>query len=155
VLNKQGKLDADEWEMIQQHPVLAERILGPIAELRDVIQIVRHHHERFDGTGYPGGLKGAAIPLGARILAVADSHDALTSRRPYRDALSEQEALDILEAGAGTQFDPVIVRAFVSSRAAGKSASARVGSSTLFLQDAKPSVSAVAHHAPTRSSGRA
>jgi putative two-component system response regulator len=154
VLNKRGKLDAAEWETIQQHPVLAERILGPIEELRDVIQTVRHHHERFDGTGYPDGLKGAAIPLGARILAVADSYDAMTSRRPYRDALSEQETLDILEAGAGTQFDPVIVRAFSSSRVRGRAAgsNAGAGGGTLFLQDAKPSVSAPARHASPRPS---
>jgi response regulator RpfG family c-di-GMP phosphodiesterase len=139
VLNKQGKLDASEWEIVQQHPVLAERILGPIDELRDVIQIVRHHHERFDGTGYPGGLKGAGIPLGARILAVADTYDALTSRRPYRAAMSERESVDTIEAGAGTQFDPVIVRAFAGSRARARSGAhkASAGAATLFLQDAK------------------
>lgn len=154
VLNKRGKLDEAEWEIVQQHPVLAERILGPIEELRDVIRTVRHHHERFDGTGYPDGLKGAAIPLGARILAVADSYDAMTSRRPYRDALSVRETLDILEAGSGTQFDPVIVRAFVSSRVQGKNAGADAGagSSTLFLQDAKTSVSAAPRLSPSRSS---
>jgi putative two-component system response regulator len=154
VLNKQGKLDPDEWQMIQQHPVLAERILGPIEELREVIQIVRHHHERFDGTGYPDGLKGAAIPLGARILSVTDSHDALTSRRPYREALSEEETLDILEAGSGTQFDPVIVRAFASSRVRSKSAGsgAGAGGGTLFLQDAKPSLSPLPRHLPSRPS---
>jgi len=154
VLNKQGKLDAGEWEIVQQHPVLAERILGPIDELRDVIQVVRHHHERFDGTGYPDGLRGAAIPLGARILAVADTYDALTSRRPYREALSDVETLDIVEAGAGTQFDPVIVRAFCSSHGCARSAArgAEGGVSTLFLQDAKPSVSMAARPVPARSS---
>lgn len=154
VLNKQGKLDAAEWEMVQQHPVLAERILRPIEELREVIQTVRHHHERFDGTGYPDGLKGAGIPLGARILAVADSYDAMTSRRPYREALSDPETLDILEAGSGTQFDPVIVRAFVSSRVRGKSegCGAGPGGSTLFLQDAKSSVSTAPRLLPARSS---
>ncbi len=114
VLNKPGKLDLAEWELVQQHPVLAEKILGPIEELRDVIEIVRHHHEHFDGSGYPDGLRGGEIPLGARVLAVADAYDALTSRRPYRDALCEQEALEVLGDAAGTQFDSVIVRAFVS-----------------------------------------
>jgi response regulator RpfG family c-di-GMP phosphodiesterase len=153
VLNKQGKLDAAEWEIVQQHPVLAERILGPIDELRDVIQIVRHHHERFDGTGYPDRLKGAGIPLGARILAVVDTHDALTSRRPYRSAMSDQESVDIIEAGAGTQFDPVIVRAFAGSRARARGGARGVapGSATLFLQDAKSSVADLGARIPARS----
>jgi response regulator RpfG family c-di-GMP phosphodiesterase len=114
VLNKPGKLTASEWELIQQHPVLAERILCPIEELGEVIRIVRHHHERFDGSGYPDGLTGSDIPLGARILSVADAYDALTSKRPYRDALPHEEAVAVLEEAAGTQFDPVIVRAFLS-----------------------------------------
>jgi response regulator RpfG family c-di-GMP phosphodiesterase len=114
VLNKPGKLSACEWELIQQHPVLAERILCPIEELSDVIKIVRHHHERYDGSGYPDGLAGSEIPLGARILSVADAYDALTSKRPYRDALPHDDAIAVLEEAAGTQFDPVIVRAFLS-----------------------------------------
>lgn len=113
VLNKPGKLDEEEWKLIQQHPVVAGRILGPISELSDVIDIVVHHHERYDGSGYPDGIEGGSIPLGARILTVADAYDALTSRRPYRDALSCEEARRILAAAAGTQFDPVIMRAFL------------------------------------------
>lgn len=120
VLNKPGALDEGEWRSIQEHPVVAERILGPIEELGDVIRIVRHHHERYDGTGYPDGLKAADIPLGARILTVADAFDALTSKRSYRDALSVDEAVAVLEEEAGSQFDPVIVRAFVSSLAQGE-----------------------------------
>ncbi|MBD3368577.1 MAG: response regulator [Candidatus Eisenbacteria bacterium] len=116
VLNKPGKLDPDEWESVQQHPVVAGRILGPIEELGDVIDIVVHHHERFDGSGYPEGLKGSDIPLGARILSVADAYDALTSKRPYRDALPDAEAVSILEDASSTQFDPVIVRSFVTAR---------------------------------------
>jgi len=115
VLNKPGKLDEAEWESVQQHPVVAARILGPIEELSDVIEIVMHHHEHFDGSGYPEGIRGSDIPLGARILTVADAYDALTSKRPYRDALPSEEAISILEDAAGTQFDPVIVRAFVTS----------------------------------------
>jgi putative nucleotidyltransferase with HDIG domain len=94
VLNKPGKLDEEEWDLIQQHPVVAGRILGPIPEFSDIIDIIVHHHERYDGTGYPDGLEGSSIPLGARILAVADTYDALTSRRPYRDPLALEEAYD-------------------------------------------------------------
>jgi putative two-component system response regulator len=140
VLNKPGKLTAGEWDLIQQHPVLAERILCPIEELSDVIKIVRHHHERFDGSGYPDGLKGGAIPLGARILSVADAYDALTSKRPYRDALSHENAVAVLEEAAGSQFDPVIVRAFLSCHE-GREAhagSARGHGSPCSVQDAKP-----------------
>ncbi len=114
VLNKPGKLDEEEWDLIQQHPVVAGRILGPIPELSDVIDIIVHHHERYDGTGYPDGLEGSSIPLGARILAVADTYDALTSRRPYRDPLAIEEAHRILEEAAGTYLDPVIARAFLN-----------------------------------------
>jgi HD-GYP domain-containing protein (c-di-GMP phosphodiesterase class II) len=116
VLNKPGKLDEAEWKLIQQHPVFAGRILGPIPELNDIIEIVVHHHERYDGSGYPDRLEGGGIPLGARVLSVADTYDALTSKRPYRDALSEEEALRILEEAAGTQLDPVIVKAFLEVR---------------------------------------
>jgi putative nucleotidyltransferase with HDIG domain len=116
VLNKPGKLDEAEWKLIQQHPVFAGRILEPIPELNEIIQIVVHHHERYDGSGYPDGLEGGGIPLGARILSVADAYDALTSKRPYRDALGEDQALRIVEEAAGTQLDPVIVRAFLDVR---------------------------------------
>ena len=114
VLNKPGKLDEEEWNLIQQHPVVAGRILGPIPELSDIIDIIVHHHERYDGSGYPDGLEGNSIPLGARILAVADTYDALTSRRPYRDSLTLEEAHRILEEAAGTYLDPVIARAFLN-----------------------------------------
>ena len=114
VLNKPGKLNEEEWNLIQQHPVVAGRILGPIPELSDIIDIIVHHHERYDGSGYPDGLEGNSIPLGARILAVADTYDALTSRRPYRDSLTLEEAYRILEEAAGTYLDPVIARAFLN-----------------------------------------
>lgn len=128
VLNKPGALDDVEWKSIQEHPVVAERILKPIEELGGVIKIVRHHHERYDGSGYPDGLKGADIPLGARILAVADSFDALTSKRSYRDALSQEEAVKVLEEESSSQFDPVIVRAFMSALAQGEGRSAEFNS---------------------------
>ena len=116
VLNKPGRLDPEEWELVKQHPAFAARILEPIEELGDVIEMVRHHHEHFDGTGYPGGLSGADIPLGARILTVADAYDALTSERPYRGPVPEDEALKILEEASGTQFDAVIASAFLSCK---------------------------------------
>lgn len=139
VLNKTGKLDSTEWEAVHRHPVLAGRILAPIEELRDVIKIVRHHHERYDGSGYPDGLSGGEIPLGARILAVADAYDALTSKRSYRDALSVADALVVLEEASGTQFDPVIVRAFLSSPDLHKQApeAPAPDDRAAFLQDAK------------------
>lgn len=139
VLNKPGKLTASEWKCVQQHPVLAERILCPIDELIEVIQIVRHHHERYDGSGYPDGVAGSEIPLGARILSVADAYDALTSKRPYRDALSHEDAIAVLEEAAGTQFDPVIVRAFLSSNShtPATSPTARECGTPRSVQDAK------------------
>ena len=116
VLNKPGRLDPEEWELVKQHPVFAARILEPIEELGDVIEMVRYHHEHFDGKGYPDGLSGADIPLGARILAVADCYDALTSERPYRGAVPEEEAYKVFEDCSGTQFDPVIASAFLSCK---------------------------------------
>ena len=113
VLNKPGKLNEEEWDLIKQHPVVAGKILGPIPELSDIIDIIVHHHERYDGSGYPDGLEGSSIPLGARILSVADAYDALTSRRSYREALARDEAYRILEDAGGTQFDPVIMRTFL------------------------------------------
>ncbi len=113
VLNKPGKLNEEEWNLIKQHPVVAGKILGPIPELSDIIDIIVHHHERYDGSGYPDGLEGSSIPLGARILSVADAYDALTSRRSYREALARDEAYRILEDAGGTQFDPVIMRTFL------------------------------------------
>ena len=114
VLNKPGKLNEEEWDLIKQHPVVAGKILGPIPELSDIIDIIVHHHERYDGSGYPDGLEGSSIPLGARILSVADAYDALTSRRSYRAALARDEAYRILEDAGGTQFDPVIMRTFLN-----------------------------------------
>ncbi len=139
VLNKTGKLDKTEWEAVHRHPVLAERILCPIEELCDVIKMVRHHHERYDGSGYPDGLAESEIPLGARILAVADAYDALTSKRSYRDALSVADAITVLEEASGTQFDPVIVMAFMSSPDLHKQAAEipRTDGRAAFLQDAK------------------
>jgi len=113
VLNKPGKLALDEYEHVKRHPEIGKHILEPIAD--DVlISIVAHHHERYDGKGYPDGLKESDIPLGARIVAVADAFDAMTSERPYRAALSREQALEELKKGRGTQFDPDVTDAFIS-----------------------------------------
>ncbi len=108
-----GKLTPNELRIMQQHPVIAARILDQMRFLERELPIVRHHHERWDGQGYPDGLAGTAIPLGARILAVADSFDAITSTRVYRDAKSVPEALRILADNAGTQFDQTVVEAML------------------------------------------
>lgn len=113
VLHKDGRLSDDEYAIIKRHPVDGAMM---VARLHDegLTAMVRHHHERMDGTGYPDGLVGDAIPIGARILAVADTFDAVTSTRPYRQAHAHKKALDILAAEAGTQLDPDAVRAFCS-----------------------------------------
>ncbi|MFC2171751.1 HD domain-containing phosphohydrolase [Acidobacteriota bacterium] len=113
VLNKPGKLSDEEYEQVKRHPVIGKDIIENIDTLRELIPIVLHHHERFDGKGYPGGKKGDDIPLGARILAVADTYHAMTSDRAYRIALSHEEALQELRDNAGTQFDPRVVKIFV------------------------------------------
>lgn len=112
ILSKPGKLTMDEFNIIKKHPVLSEKILTPVNFPFPVQSIVRHHHERYDGKGYPDGLGGEENPLGARILFVADAYEAMTSDRPYRKALSTQMALDELERNTGTQFDPRVVEVF-------------------------------------------
>ncbi|HJX15747.1 MAG TPA: HD domain-containing phosphohydrolase, partial [Candidatus Deferrimicrobiaceae bacterium] len=112
ILDKPGKLTRDEFAIIQEHPGKGARILEPIPAFREVIPIVTEHHERFDGKGYPRGLSGEAISLGARILAVADVYDALTSDRPYRVALRPEEALSYVVENGGLQFDPAVTQIF-------------------------------------------
>lgn len=114
ILNKPGALTGEEWAQVREHPATGERILRPIIRSRAVLSAIRSHHERYDGGGYPDGLRGEAIPLLARIIAVADTFDALTSSRAYRAALSYEAALDILAGAAGTQFDPALVALFVT-----------------------------------------
>ena len=106
---KPGPLDDEEREIIERHPELGERILAPIDQLADVRPIVRACHERFDGTGYPDGLRGDEIPLEARIIFACDAFHAMTSNRPYRKALPGDEAFRRLAEAAGSQFDPQIV----------------------------------------------
>jgi putative nucleotidyltransferase with HDIG domain len=113
VLMKTGRLDATEAEKMRRHPEIGARILGRYQLYRDGAKLVRSHHERWDGRGYPDGLAGERIPLGARIIAAADAFDAMTSDRPYRDGLDPRQALDELRRGAGAQWDPVVVAHFV------------------------------------------
>jgi len=113
ILHKSRELSEDEWAMIKEHPTKGERIVGSLGFLNRAQPIVRHHHERWDGTGYPDGLKGEEIPFLTRILTVADAYDAMTSQRPYRFAMSRKEALAELDVAASKQFDPAVVRQFV------------------------------------------
>lgn len=114
VLSKPGLLSPEEFEEIKLHSQKGAQILEPLKFLERVIDIVRHHHERWDGKGYPDGLKGEQIPLGARVMAVADSYDAMVSARPYRKVgLSKQEAIEEVKKNSGVQFDPKVVEAFL------------------------------------------
>lgn len=113
VLRKPGPLTAEEWELMRRHPVIGAQIVAPFEFFAAGAVVIRHHHERVDGSGYPDGLAGAAIPVGARIVAVADVYDALTSDRPYRPALSSDDALAHLEAQAGRGLDADIVGTFI------------------------------------------
>jgi diguanylate cyclase (GGDEF)-like protein/putative nucleotidyltransferase with HDIG domain len=112
VLLKEGKLDDDEELIMRMHPVLGARILQPIKAFRQILNVVLHHHEWYDGSGYPDGLAGQSIPLHARIVAVCDAYHAMTSNRAYRQSRTVEYALQQLEAGKGTQFDPIIVDYF-------------------------------------------
>jgi putative nucleotidyltransferase with HDIG domain len=113
ILRKAGELDGSEWRVMKRHPAYGARILAGIPYLSGAAEIVHHHHERFDGSGYPDGLAGEDIPLGARIFALADALDAMTSDRPYRRAMSLEDAITEIERCSGKQFDPAIVSAFL------------------------------------------
>jgi hypothetical protein len=113
ILTKPGKLSEDEWAHIKQHPGKGEEIVQRIADLAPIAVVVRHHHERYDGTGYPDGLSGGDIPLESRIISVADTFDALTSKRPYRPALTIEAAKEELRKVSGTQLDPQIVTVLI------------------------------------------
>jgi putative two-component system response regulator len=113
ILNKPGPLTPGEWAEMRRHPLIGERICEPLTSSRAFAPVIRHHHERWDGHGYPDRLRGEAIPIGARIVGLADAFDAIVHERPYRAARSVEEALDELRAQAGRQFDPALVTAFV------------------------------------------
>jgi putative nucleotidyltransferase with HDIG domain len=112
ILEKDGQLTLEERRAMETHPAVGERILRNVRSYRAIAKIVRHHHERVDGGGYPDGLCGTAIPLISRIIAVVDAFDAMTSGRTYSSPLAPEDALLRLWNGAGTQFDPDVVRAF-------------------------------------------
>ncbi len=112
ILSKEGALTDEEWEPVRAHPQLGVEILRHVIDLVNCLPAILHHHERYDGKGYPSGLKGENIPIEARILSIADAYDAMTSPRPYREQLTSQEALDELKRCAGTQFDPEFVDVF-------------------------------------------
>ena len=112
VLDKPGPLDEGEWRLIRQHTIIGERMLAAAPALRAIAPLVRSSHERWDGGGYPDGLAGAEIPLGARIVAVCDSYDAMVTDRPYRNGIPPEEALAEIRRCAGTQFDPAVVEVF-------------------------------------------
>ncbi|MEW6717951.1 MAG: HD domain-containing phosphohydrolase [Chloroflexota bacterium] len=106
IYNKPGKLTDEEFDHIKKHTIIGEEILLPIEKLRSVAKAVKHHHERFDGTGYPDGLNGKQIPEASRIIAIADTYDAMTSARPYRPAMKPEKAAEEIKKHIGTQFDP-------------------------------------------------
>jgi putative two-component system response regulator len=116
ILNKTASLADEESLHVKRHCEIGEHILNPVVDDKEILLMVRHHHERYDGHGYPDGLRGEQIPLGARILAIADAYDAMTSERPYRAALDTEVACLETEHHKGTQFDPQVADAFLRSR---------------------------------------
>ncbi len=128
LLNKPARLSVEERGEIEHHPQFGNNILGQLKFLKEASKAILHHHERWDGAGYPSGLFGPEVPLVARIIAVADSWDAMVSDRPYRDALSEEAAVEELLTNAGRQFDPEVVRAFLAT----------IGREDLFTESGRP-----------------
>jgi len=113
ILKKPGKLTDDEWEIMKTHPDIGADLIKDLEMYAGVVDLVRHEHEHWDGNGYPKGLQGEEIPLGARIIAVADAYNALITDRPYRDAYPPEQAIDIIKSESGTHFDPQVVDAFL------------------------------------------
>lgn len=114
VLKKPGKLTEDEYSHMQRHPEIGMRMLEASPYFADLIPLVRHHHEKWDGSGYPGNLAGEAIPLGSRIIAICDTFDTIVSDRPYKKPLPQQHALEVLRGMAGRMFDPGLVEIFIA-----------------------------------------
>ena len=115
ILQKPGRLTDEEYEVIKRHPVMGAEMLAPIEELASAVPVARHHHERFDGRGYPDGLRGEEIPLAARVVSVADAFDSMTRDWAYANGISREAALEEVERNSGTQFDPLVVRALLES----------------------------------------
>jgi diguanylate cyclase len=120
IITKPGKLTAEEWAEMQTHTTKGRTLLSILPALSDARDVAASHHERWDGKGYPDGLAGEHIPLAARIVTLADSYDAMTSNRPYRAALSPEEAAKEVRAASGAQFDPTVVQAFLTVLSQGK-----------------------------------
>jgi len=113
LLRKEGPLSDDEWQLMRRHPEIGERICRPLSASRGLVPVIRHHHERYDGRGYPDGLRGEAIPLGARIVAIADAYEAMFHGRPYQPARTHVETVEELQRLGGRQFDPGLVPVFI------------------------------------------
>jgi HD-GYP domain-containing protein (c-di-GMP phosphodiesterase class II) len=120
VLTKPGPLDEVELRVIRTHPLIGARLVGAVGNVRQALPYVLYHHERWDGGGYPTSRAGEEIPIEARVLAIADAYDAMTSTRPYRRAVSHERALEEIDSCAGTQFDPAIAILFVEDLASGR-----------------------------------
>ncbi len=116
ILNKAGRLTEDEFEIIKKHSEIGFSIVKNLPEFHDIAQAILYHHEKFNGGGYPRGKKAQDIPLYARILALADAYEAMTSNRSYRKALTEEQALQIIREERGAQFDPAIATAFIAMK---------------------------------------
>jgi HD-GYP domain-containing protein (c-di-GMP phosphodiesterase class II) len=115
ILLKQGVLTQEEWDVVKKIPDLSVQILTKILKIQNVLPAIRHHHERYDGTGYPSGLKGEEIPLMARIISVVDAYHAMTTATPYRRKMTHEEAMGVLKDNSGTQFDPNIVEVCIKN----------------------------------------
>ena len=115
ILNKLGKLTDEEFEIMRMHSLIAVRILEKVEGLKNALPMIRHHHERFDGGGYPDGLAGDVIPIGSRIISVAEAYDILTSDVPWRNAMSRHSALAEIDRCSGSQFDPAAVKALMDA----------------------------------------
>jgi HD-GYP domain-containing protein (c-di-GMP phosphodiesterase class II) len=113
ILNKTGRLSRTEWEEIKKHSEIGYRILGSVDEFKKIADYILEHHERWDGAGYPKGLKGEEISIEARIIAIVDAFDAMTGTRTYRDSLTESDAIEEIKKHAGLQFDPELAGTFV------------------------------------------
>jgi putative nucleotidyltransferase with HDIG domain len=115
ILQKAGPLTTEEFDQIKQHPEIGKRILEPVRGFEEYLPIVELHHENWDGSGYPHGLRGEEVPVGARIVHVVDAYDAITTDRPYRPGMSHATAVGMLREFSGTQFDPAVVQAFLAT----------------------------------------
>ena len=113
VVNKEGPLTADEFEHVKQHVIIGAQILAPLVHLGDIVQMVKSHHERFDGSGYPDGLRGEEVPLGGRVIAAAEVYDALTTSRPYQEKMTPEQAVERMADLSGTVLDPKVYEALV------------------------------------------